>query len=134
VISKETESEESVSESDQEEELRSFDCPVEGCTNRYISYANLLRHTMGGKHGKKLEKHSLIDKSKTLFYQNLLTNHTRTTPSLSLSVVSSASHSMTPKLTEGWASQKIKPNTRFNDKQKQFLQDKFDEGVQSGSE
>ena len=130
----ETESEESVSESDQENERRSFDCPVEGCTKRYISYANLLRHTMAGKHRTKLEKYSLIDKSKSLFHQNLATNHPRMTPLLSLSVVSSTNHSTTPKLTEGWASQRVKTNTRFNDKQKQFLQDKFDEGVQSGSE
>ena len=89
---------------------------------------------MAGKHRTKLEKYSLIDKSKSLFHQNLATNHPRMTPLLSLSVVSSTNHSTTPKLTEGWASQRVKTNTRFNDKQKQFLQDKFDEGVQSGSE
>jgi hypothetical protein len=101
--------------------------------NRYISYANLLRHTMTGKHRLKLEKYSLVDKSKILFHQNLTKTHTRMTPLLSMTVVSSPIDSTAPTLTEGWASQKVKSNIRFNDKQKQFLQDKFDEGVQTGS-
>jgi hypothetical protein len=41
---------------------------------------------------------------------------------------------MIPPLTQNWASQKTKPNVRFNDKQKQFLQQKFNEGVETGSE
>jgi hypothetical protein len=60
-------------------------------------------------------------------------NHTRATPLLSFTVVPASSASTTSLLVEGWASQKMKANIRFNDKQKQFLQDKFDEGVESGS-
>ena len=88
---------------------------------------------MIGKHKMKLEKHSLIDKSKMLFHQSLTTNHLRSTPPLSIAVVSSANGQITPSLSQNWAAQKIKKNIRFNDKQKQFLLDKFIEGVQTGS-
>jgi hypothetical protein len=82
----------------------------------------------------KLEKHSLVDKSKILFHQSLTTNYLRSTPLLSITVIPPANSSSIPSLSHSWASQKIKQNIRFNDKQKQFLQEKFNEGVETGSE
>ncbi|CAF3317413.1 unnamed protein product [Rotaria sp. Silwood2] len=117
-----------------EDHYNSFDCQVNGCVARYRYYANLLRHYTTGKHKMKLEKHSLIDKSKILFHQSLTTNHLRSTPLLSITVVSPVNSSIIPPLTEHWASQKNKPNIRFNNKQKQYLQEKFNEGVETGSE
>ncbi|CAF4541313.1 unnamed protein product, partial [Rotaria sp. Silwood2] len=115
-----------------EDHYNSFDCQVNGCVARYRYYANLLRHYTTGKHKMKLEKHSLIDKSKILFHQSLTTNHLRSTPLLSITVVSPVNSSIIPPLTEHWASQKNKPNIRFNNKQKQYLQEKFNEGVETG--
>ena len=80
-----------------------------------------------------LEKYSLIDKSKILFHQHLSTDHLRSTPFLSISVIPPATTSNIPPLAQNWASQKQKAIVRFNEKQKQFLQEKFDEGVQTGS-
>ncbi|CAF4174452.1 unnamed protein product, partial [Rotaria sordida] len=62
----------------------------------------------------------------------LTTNHLRSTPLLSITVVSPGNSSIIPPLTQHWASQKNKPNVHFNGKQKQFLQQKFYEGVETG--
>ncbi|CAF3157820.1 unnamed protein product, partial [Rotaria sp. Silwood2] len=93
-----------------EDHCYAFDCQVNGCVARYRYYANLLRHYTTGKHKMKLEKHSLIDKSKILFHQSLTTNHLRSTPLLSITVVSPVNSSTIPPLTQHWASQKNKPN------------------------
>jgi hypothetical protein len=116
-----------------EDDHYSFDCYADGCTARYRYYSNLLRHYMTGNHQLKLEKHSLIDKSKILFHQNLTTNHLRSTPLLSITVVPPVNVSVIPSLAQNWASQKTKQNVRFNDNQKHFLQAKFNEGVRTGS-
>ncbi|CAF1459416.1 unnamed protein product [Rotaria sordida] len=107
----------------------SFDCLVDGCTARYQYHANLLRHYTTGKHKLQLEKHTLIDKSKILFHQSLTTNHLHSTPLLSITVIPPINNSTIPSLPQNWASQKIRPNVRFNDKQKEFLQEKFNEGT-----
>jgi hypothetical protein len=111
-----------------------FECTVDGCTASYRYYAHLLRHCTIGKHQMKLEKYSLIDRSKMLFHQKLTTNHPHSTPLLSITVIPAVNISMVPPLTEGWASQKSKQTVRFNEKQKQFLQEKFNQGVETGCE
>jgi len=67
------------SESNQEEEMTDrrywFDCLHDGCTARYRYYSHLLHHYTLGKRKMKLEKHSLVDKSKILFHENLTINH-----------------------------------------------------------
>ncbi|CAF4127583.1 unnamed protein product, partial [Rotaria magnacalcarata] len=115
-----------------ENDQYSFDYLTNGCTARYRYHANLLRHYTTGKHKMKLEKQSLVDKSKVLFHQSLTTNHLRSTPLMSITVVSPENTSTISSLNQNWASQKSKPNVRFNDKQKQFLQGKFDEGTKTG--
>ena len=75
----------------------------------------------------KLEKHSLIDKSKILFHQSLTTNNPRTTPLLSIAVDPSVNTPIIFSLPQNWAPQKVKQNVRFNDKQK------FEEGIRPGS-
>ncbi|CAM4748031.1 unnamed protein product [Rotaria magnacalcarata] len=115
-----------------EKEHYFFDCLTSGCTARYRSYANLLRHYATGKHKMKLEKHSLIDKSKILFHQHLSTNHLRSTPLMSITVIQPVKNPIISSLSKNWASHKPKPSVRFNDKQKQFLLDKFNEGVNTG--
>lgn len=111
----------------------SFDCLIDGCTARYQHHANLLRHYTIGKHKFKLEKFTLIDKAKILFHKNLTSNHLRSTPLLSITVIPPINNSTVPPLLPNWASQKVKKNIRFNHKQKQFLEEKFNEGVQTGS-
>ena len=111
----------------------SFDCLTDGCIARYRYYGNLLRHYATGRHKMKLEKHSLIDKSKILFHQHLSTDNLRSTPLLSIDVIPPTTNSNIPPLGQNWASQKAKPVARFNEKQKQFLQEKFNEGIQTGS-
>lgn len=110
-----------------------FDCLVEGCTARYRFHSNLLRHYATGNHTKVVEKHSILDKSKIIFHRNLTTNHLRTTPLLSFTIVSSSDDLVIPPLQRGWAIQKVKNNIRFNEKQRSFLESKFDEGVNTGS-
>ncbi|CAF2072455.1 unnamed protein product [Rotaria magnacalcarata] len=127
----ESEEESSINET-LENDQYSFDCLTNGCTARYRYHANLLRHYTTGKHKMKLEKQSFVDKSKVLFHQSLTTNHLRSTPLMSITVVSPENTSTISSLNQNWASQKSKPNVRFNDKQKQFLQGKFDEGTKTG--
>ena len=81
----------------------------------------------------KLEKHSLIDKRKILFHQSLITNNPRTTPLLSIAIDPSVNIPIISSLPQNWASQKVTQNVRFNDKQKQLLQEKFEEGIRTGS-
>ncbi|CAM4876654.1 unnamed protein product [Rotaria socialis] len=116
-----------------EKEHYFFDCLTSGCTARYRSYANLLRHYATGKHKMKLEKHSLIDKSKILFHQHLSTNHLRSTPLMSITVIQPVKNPIIYSLSKNWTSHKTKSSVRFNKKQKQFLLDKFNEGVNTGS-
>lgn len=107
---------------------------VEGCTSRFRYHTNLLRHYATGRHKKRLEKQSLIDKSKVLFHHNLTTSNIRSTPLLSFTIVPPTNTTDTPQLEEGWALVKNKCHNRFNEKQKRFLESKFNEGFESGSE
>lgn len=109
-----------------------FDCLFEGCTAQYRYHANLLRHYATGKHNQVLEKYSLIDKSKILFHRNLFMNQSRTTPSLSIIVVPSPVNLLIRPLHPSWALQKSRSNTRFNEKQRTYLEAKFKEGVNTG--
>lgn len=93
----------------------------------------VIRHYTTGKHKLRLEKYSLIDQSKILFHQRLTTNYSRATPLLSIAVVPPATSSPIPPLGQNWASQKTKQNVRFNDKQKQYVEEKFHEDVRTGS-
>lgn len=111
-----------------------FDCLVEGCTAQYRYHANLLRHYATGKHNQVLEKYSLIDKSKLLFHRNLLMNQSRTTPTLSITVVPSPVNLLIRPLHPSWALQKSRSNARFNEKQRTYLAAKFKEGVTTGRE
>lgn len=111
-----------------------FDCLVDGCTVQYRYYANLLRHYATGKHTQVVEKYSLIDKSKILFHQNLTLNQSRGTPSLSITVIPPQINFRTRALQPNWASQKTRTNVRFNERQKAYLEAKFNEGVVTGSE
>ncbi|CAF1174941.1 unnamed protein product [Adineta ricciae] len=121
-----------LSDTNQTSDNELFGCPVDGCVASYRYYTHLLRHCTIGKHQMKLEKYSLIDKSKMLFHQKLTTNTPHTTPLLSITVIPFVNNAMIPQLTEGWALQKNKPTIRFNEKQRQFLQEKFNQGVETG--
>ncbi|CAF1482669.1 unnamed protein product [Adineta ricciae] len=109
-----------------------FECLVDACVASYRYHAHLLRHYTIGKHKLKLEKYSLIDKSRLIFHQKLTTNYSHSTPLLSITVIPAANNSTIPALPEIWALQNAKPNVRFSDKQKQFLQEKFNQGVETG--
>ena len=111
-----------------------FDCLHDGCTARYRYYSHLLHHYTLGKHKMKLEKHSLVDKCKILFHENLTTNHFRTTPLLSITVVppTTTTTITIPPLSPSWATQKSKSIVRFNEKQRKFLEEKFNQGVHTG--
>ena len=128
-----SEDESTVSDTSENNQYK-FECLTNGCTASYRYYANLLRHYATGKHKMKLEKHSLIDKSKILFHQSLTTNYLRSTPLMSITVILPGNTVTISSLPQSWAPQKVKPNVRFNEKQKQFLQEKFDEGIRTGSE
>ena len=69
-----------------------------------------------------------------IFHQKLTTNDPHSTPLLAIAVIPAVNNSVIPALSENWAAQKTKSTVRFTNKQKHFLEAKFNQGVETGSE
>ena len=136
---------ESDSEDDEEEEgeqlpevekhqdhATTFDCPENECVRRFRKYGNLLKHIASGKHNLKLEKMTLLDRTKLLYKRTLESVHDQPLPSLpfQFKVVRSTAEKPWNTLEENWAALTKKPPVPFSDKQRKYLTAKFDIGVQ----
>lgn len=100
-----------------------FSCPEEGCVCTFQRYYNLEHHLSAGK-CKLLEKrNTLLDKANILNVEKLSEGSiTSSQPSMSSSVDVTSNNCV---LTEGWALKASKKFSRFNNNQKQYLDDKF---------
>ena len=78
--------EEDTSSSDEDEEnsdiVLIFPCPENECTKQFQKYGNLLNHIAFGKHRPKLERMTLLDRSKLLYKEGLESVHDQPLPSL----------------------------------------------------
>ena len=102
-----------------ENEVRFFSCPVEGCVSTFQRHSNLERHLHYEKCKFVKEKHTLLDKAKMAYTEKLQEG----------SMLSEQSGEVQP---QGWALRSTKKATRFNAKQKGYLDEKFRIGEQSG--
>ncbi len=124
--------EQSEKEKENQNQSTSFDCPENECVKRFRKYGNLLKHIASGKHRLKLEKMTLLDRTKLLYKETLESVHDQPLPSLpfQFKVVKSTAKKPLNTLEENWAALTKKPPAPFSDKQKKYLTAKFDAGVQ----
>ena len=111
-----------------------FSCPNEGCVKMYRHFSGLDKHLSFGKCKLMVEKESLLDKAKRQ-YHALLTSDTGPTSTCSITLQSqaNASHlSAGVEIPEGWALKSTRKSARFTEKQKAFLDEKFNIGQNTG--
>ena len=111
--------------------VKLFACPEEGCTKTYQRFFALQHHLDSGKHERALEHETLLDKAVHEYAARLDEQFTRVQIHQSTAGTTSSSETT---LSMGWA---LKSNTttrvRFNEKQKQYLRDKFSIGESTGN-
>ena len=108
-----------------------FACPEEGCTKTFIRYWALERHCEYGIHKRTLEKMTLQDRAKLTYARYLHEGQTTHLPRMQdLNIVQP---SETTRIESGWALKSSSQKSRFNEKQKTFLNKKFMEGEESGN-
>ncbi|XP_076076249.1 uncharacterized protein LOC143047166 isoform X1 [Mytilus galloprovincialis] len=114
-------------EENNEESL--FTCPTDGCMKSFSRYKDLELHLHVNNCTLVPEKQCRIDLTKTLYVEKLKTSETRPVVKFSDTVQSSGETD----LDQGWALRKQQKTTRFNDKQKKFLDEKFKQGTITGN-
>ena len=107
-----------------------FACPIDGCVKLFRQFASLERHVLYRKCTLVAEKHNLLDMAKVLYREKLLQGST-SIPSLS-SRTFAVSQSSASILPQGGALKAGKQTNRLSDKQKKFLNQKFNIGQQTG--
>ena len=107
-----------------------FLCPQDGCTKSYMTYGRLQQHLIYGKHSFRQAKSvSLLDRAKINYAERL--EEGRRGQSL-VTMIGPINVEATSVL-EGWATRDSKKTGhRFNVKQRNFLDDKFNDGEKSG--
>ena len=113
---------------------RLFYCDDEGCVRRYHRWGNLLRHIAIGNHLRRVENSYLTDLAMTLYHTKLANVGNQQLLSLELE-----KNTFDPKqfahlspLIEGWALPTTRSASRLTPKQKQFLMNKFNDGLIRG--
>ena len=116
-ISSEDPGEEDASEADKQV----FLCPKEGCTRAFQRHSSLERHIAFGTCSKAIERETLLDLAK-LKYAAILQEGESSLPT----ITTSSSATETPVAgSEGWALKQAKKAYRFNERQRQYLEAKF---------
>lgn len=129
-VSKQTCREKPAEEKESEEatEGGAYPCPQDGCTRVFQRISSLERHLSFEKCTTSLERLSLLDLAKTE-YASLLREGVGTMPTLlSISTLTTSSSNA----QEGWALREAKKAYRFNEKQKSYLEAKFNLGQTTG--
>ena len=104
-----------------------FTCPQEGCVRVFQRLSSLDKHLSLEKCTKALEKYSLLDLAK-IGYQARLEDGVGTVPTLKADVVEGSNQIA----NEGWALRAAKKYHRFSEKQKEYLDAKFEIGRATG--
>lgn len=107
-----------------------FTCPKDGCVKEYARHSSLENHILFGECQRLQEKEGLFDKAKVLYQEKLIAGY-NDIPSVSTSSKNYVSES-DDNLSKGWALKKSKASARFNDRQKNYLNDKFLIGQATG--
>ena len=119
-----------IENSEVKEERKLLMCPDEGCHRTFQRYGALQNHMLYGRHEKKQEKITLIDRAKK-GYARRLEMHYGVVPSKTSACVLLEEEN--DKVSEkGWALAQQKSKSKFSDRQKAYLTKKFEEGEKSG--
>ena len=111
--------------------VKLFSCPEEGCTKTYQRFSALQHHLDIGKHERALERETLLDKAVHGYADRLDEQFTRVQIQQSSAGATSLSQTTLPM---GWALRSSTTSRgRFNEKQKQYLMDKFTIGESTGN-
>ena len=105
-------------------------CPVDGCICTYQKYYNLERHLLFEKCKFVSEKYTLSDRARLSYVEKVQKGITAQ-PTLTAPTASDVCLD-TPPLIQGWALKGTKKVIRFNENQRQYLNDKFQIGQESG--
>ena len=109
---------------------RLFTCPEEGCVKTFIRNSSLVKHLVCGKHKLTLEHETLYDKA-VIEYATKLDCGLSKVPTVIEGSRSSVTNA--PTLAMGWALKSTHPRrSKFSDKQKQYLNAKFQIGERTG--
>ena len=111
--------------------VKLFSCPEGGCTKTYQRFSALQHHLDIGKHERALERETLLDKAVHGYADKLDEQFTRVQIRQSSAGATSLSQTTLPM---GWALRSSTTSRgRFNEKQKQYLMDKFTIGESTGN-
>ncbi|KAK3734709.1 hypothetical protein QZH41_011297, partial [Actinostola sp. cb2023] len=104
-----------------------FSCHKEGCIKMYQRHSSLDKHLSFGKCKMVPEKETLFDRAKTAYHTHLIEG-----TSISTAIEATTSEATHTTLPEGWALKTTKKSTRFSEKQKSYLEQKFNLGQETG--
>jgi len=117
---------------DGESDSKLFTYPVEGCVKSFQRYTSLDRHLQCGKCQLQQEKLSVMDKSKLVYQEKLLSGNARQPAIPIVSAQLDAEVPPTLASTQGWALKAVKKSVRFSRKQKEYLDEMFNYGQETG--
>ena len=106
-----------------------FSCPAEGCIKNYHRYSSLETHLEYGVCKLQLERQSLLDKAKAMYVEKLLHGAGEQPVMKSSDTLLVNRYDMLP---QGWALRTTKSSKRFNERQKSYLNEKFNIGNETG--
>lgn len=115
-------------ESEEASEAGAYPCPQDGCIRVFQRISSLERHLSLEKCTTSLERLPLLDLAKTE-YASILREGVAPIPTL-LSIATRTSVSSAAQ--EGWALREAKKAYRFNEKQRSYLEAKFNLGQTTG--
>ena len=122
--------EQELSYTTESEESDVFVCPQEGCVRVFQRHSSLEKHLSVETCTKTLEKHTLLDLAK-LKYASILKESASSIPNID-PVSRKGSNVASPFSDEGWALRGAKKPYKFNEKQREYLEAKFDIGQGTG--
>ena len=122
--------EEEHSYSTESEEAGVFSCPQEGCVRVFQRHSSLEKHLSLETCTKTLERHTLLDMAKVR-YASILKESASAIPNID-PVSSKGSNVASAFSVEGWALRGAKKPYKFNEKQREYLEAKFDIGQGTG--
>ena len=107
-----------------------FTCPEEGCIKTFMRHSSLIKHLDCGKHKRALEHETLFDKAMTEYATRLECGATKVP---TVGEKSGTSLPTVSTLSMGWALKSTQTRRKkYTDKQKQYLNAKFDIGERTG--
>jgi hypothetical protein len=108
-----------------------YDCVEEGCTKTFFKYGSFVKHLAADKHYRQAEKSNLTDTAIKTYRSKLESVENRKMVSIMLEEVTfnENQHCYKQILEHGWALPKPRKVTRYTDKQRKYLVDKFDDGI-----